>query len=239
MGGCRYVAQVRSAATGIVAGAVALFMAVPAGANPLLSPVPVYDWYFGAGVMPVHHTGFVPNTNSKYNIETYGPGGKVFVGYRINDVFSTELGFDYFGSVSFNEGFPTMSTERSFALTGTVLVFSPPVSEWMPFADQIWMSAPVRLFARGGFAYKHIHQEAFNGTFNEGILSFVLGGGAQFDIDPRWFMRIEYEFVSPALNGPSQPFSALNGLFTASLGGTSRVVNVMHTEIAISGGMRF
>jgi opacity protein-like surface antigen len=231
---------VRSAAASVVAGIAALFMAAPASANSLLtSPVPVYNWYFGAGIMAVHHTGFVPNTDNQYNVEKYEPGGKAYIGYRINNTFSAELGFDYFGSTSFNEGFPTMSTERSFAVTGTVLVFSPPMSEWMPGADRMWTSVPVRLFARGGFAYKNIHQDAFDGTFEEGILSFVIGGGAQIEIDPRWFMRVEYEFVSSAVGGPSQPFTALNGLFTADFGGTNRVVNAMHTEVAVSGGFRF
>lgn len=240
MGGGRYVARVRAAAAGVVASAITLFMAAPAGADPLLSPRPVYDWYVGGGVFMNHHTGFVPNTNQQFNVEKYEPGGKVFVGWQFDRDWAAELSVDYFGSTSFFEkGFATMSTERSFAVTGTVLWFTPPVAEWMPFADRIWMPAPVRLFARGGLAYKNIHQEAQDGTFDEGVLSFVVGGGAQFDIDPRWFMRVEYFFVSSALNGPSQPFSALNGLFTANLGGTARVVNVMNTEIAVSGGFRF
>lgn len=241
MGGGRHVWLACAVTVGFFAAVAALFGAYPASANPLLtSPVPVYDWYVGGGVFMNHHTGFVPNTNNQYNVEKYEPGGKVFLGYRFDDTFSGELSFDYFGETSFFEkGFPTMSTERSFAVTGTVLAFTPPVSEWMPFADRMWMPVPVRLFARGGLAYKNIHQEAFDGTFDEGILSFVVGGGAEFEIDPRWFMRVEYEFVSTALNGPSQPFTALNGLFTARFGGTARVVNVMNTEIAVSGGFRF
>ena len=240
MWGRCFVALVRATAAGVVAGIAALFIAAPASADPLLtSPVPVYDWYVGAGVYMDHHTGFVPNTNNIYNVEKYEPGGKAFVGYHINDTFSAELSVDYFGSTSFYEGFPNQSTERSFAVTGTVLAFTPPVSEWMPWADKIWMPVPVRLFARGGLAYKNIHQQADDGTFDEGILSFVVGGGAEFEISPRWFARFEYEFVSTALNGPSEPFTALNGLFTAHLGGTARVVNVMNTELALSAGYRF
>jgi hypothetical protein len=241
MGGGRQMSLVRAAAVGVLATVAASFGIGPATADSrLTSPVPVYDWYVGAGVFADHHTGFVPNTNNMYNIEKYEPGGKAFVGYRINDTFSTELSFDYFGSTSFYEGFPTMSTERSFAVTGTVLAFTPPMSEWMPWYNDVMPSTmPVRLFARGGLAYKNIHQEAYDGTFDEGILSFVVGGGAEFEITPRWFARVEYEFVSTALSGPSEPFTALNGLFTAHLGGTARVVNVMNTEIAVSGGFRF
>jgi len=45
--------------------------------------------------------------------------------------------------------------------------------------------------------------------------------------------------MSTALNGPSEPFTALNGLFTAHLGCTARVVDVMNTELAVSAGYRF
>ena len=208
----------------------------------LTSPVPVYDWYVGGGVFMDHHTGFVPNTNNVYNVEKYEPGGKVFVGWHFDPDWSAELSIDYFGSTDFYEkGFPTMSTERSFAVTGTVLWFTPPVADWMPFYDRIVPAdtMPIRLFARGGLAYKNIHQDAFDGTFDEGTLAFVVGGGAEFEISDRWFARFEYEYVSTALNGPSEPFTALNGLFTAHLGGTARVVNVMNTELAFSLGYRF
>ncbi len=238
MGGGRYVSLVGTVAVGVLFAVAAQLDICSASANPP-GPGPVYDWYVGTGVFGDHHTGFVPNTNNIHNLEKYEPGGKAFVGYRIDDSWSTELSFDYFGSTSFYEGFSTASTERSFALTASVLWFTPPMSEWVPFADRIWMPAPVRLFARGGLAYKNIHQEAFDGNFDEGILSFVVGGGAEFEINLRWFMRVEYEFVSTALNGPSEPFTALNGLFTAHWGGTARVVNVMNTELAISAGFRF
>lgn len=242
MGGGRFVARVRAATASVVAGIAAIFLAAPAEANPLLSPKPVYEWYVGGGVFMNHHTGFVPNTNNQYNVEKYEPGGKAFVGWQFDKDWAAELSVDYFGETSFFEkGFATMSKERSFAVTATVLWFTPPMSAWMPWYNAIVPSSmpPVRAFARGGLAYKNIHQEAQDGTFDEGILSFVVGGGAEFDIDPRWFMRVEYFFVSTALNGPSQPFSALNGLFTAHLGGTARVVNVMNTEIAVTGGFRF
>ena len=202
----------------------------------------MYEWYVGGGAFMDHHTGFVPNTNNVYNVEKYEPGGKVFVGWQFDRDWAAEFSVDYFGETSFYEkGFATESKERSFAVTGSVLWFTPPVSTWMPFYNDVMPSGmvPVRLFARGGLAYKNIHQEAQDGTFDEGTLAFVVGGGAEFEISQRWFARFEYEFVSTALNGPSEPFTALNGLFTAHLGGTARVVNVMNTELAISAGYRF
>jgi len=237
MGGGRYGGVVRTALIGLVIGAGAqLFAPAPALADQFLSPMPVYNWYFGAGAQEVHHTGFVPN-KPWYNMEKYEPGAKAYVGYRFNDIISAELGFDYLGSNTFDEGFPTLSTERSFAITGTALFFTPPMSQW-PIPIPTW-GIPVRAFARGGLAYKNIHQTAFDGTFDEGILSFVVGAGAEFEFSPRWFVRAEYEFISTAVGGPCQPFTALNGLFTARFGGTQRVVNAMHTELAVSAGMRF
>jgi opacity protein-like surface antigen len=193
---------------------------------------PDYRFYVGVGGFGVHHTGYVPN--STFNSEAYRLGFKGFAGWRFADHFAFEASLDYLGSNTFDEGLATPSTERSVALTGTVLAFTPPLSEWL-FPTLV----PVRAFARGGLAFKNIHQEAADGTFNEGILSFVIGGGADFDISPRWFVRGEYEFISSAVGGPSQPFPALNGLFTANFGGTHRVINVMHTELAVSLGYRF
>ena len=253
MGGDGFVALVRAAMLGLAVCVGAQLGAAPASAADIstaapkpvykfLSPKPVYDWYVGAGAFMDHHTGFVPKTNNMYNVEKYEPGGKVFVGWHFDRDWAAEFSVDYFGETSFNEkGFPTQSKERSFAVTGSVLWFTPPMSEWMPFYNDVIpaMVPPIRMFARGGLAYKNIHQEAYDGTFDEGTVAFVVGGGAELEIDPRWFARFEYEFVSTALNGPSEPFTALNGLFTAHLGGTARVVNVMNTELAFSLGYRF
>jgi len=241
MGGDRFFKVARAVAAGLMAVVAAGTLVTPAVAGSTLpSRAPVYDWYVGGGLFMDHHTGFVPNTNNVYNVEKYEPGGKVFFGYQFDRDWAAEFSVDYFGETSFYEkNFPTQSKERSFAVTGSVLWFTPPITEWMPWADKIWWPAPMRLFARGGLAYKNIHQEAYDGTFDEGTVAFVVGGGAEFNFDPNWFMRIEYEFVSTALNGPSEPFTALNGLFTAHLGGTARVVNVMNTELAVSAGYRF
>ncbi len=243
MGGDGFVRVARAAAVALVAIAAALAFVAPAAADPMLAPpTPMYDWYAGGGVFMNHHTGFVPNTNNTYNVEKYEPGGKAFVGWQFDRDWAAEFSVDYFGETDFYEkGFPTESKERSFAVTGSVLWFTPPVSTWLPFYSHVMPREmiPIRLFARGGLAYKNIHQEAYDGTFDEGTLAFVVGGGAEFEISPRWFARFEYEFVSTALNGPCEPFTALNGLFTAHLGGTARVVNVMNTELAISAGYRF
>ena len=220
---------------GLVIGTCAQFFASTAAhANDwsLAPPPPDYRLYAGIGAFGVHHTGYVPNT--KYNSESYHPGAKVFVGYMLYNNLALELGVDYMGTASFNEGLAYPSKETSVALTGTAIYFTPPLSEWLV---QTWV--PTRAFVRGGLAYKQIHQEAANGTFDEGILSFVIGGGAEVELSKEWFLRGEYEFISTAVGGPSEPFAAINGAFTANFGGTYHVINVMHTELAVAVGRRF
>jgi hypothetical protein len=153
MGGGGFVEVARAAAAGLMAAVAAVMFVTPAAAGTLLtSQTPMYDWYVGGGAFMDHHTGFVPNTNNMYNVEKYEPGGKVFFGYHFDRDWSAEFSVDYFGETSFFEkGFPTESKERSFAVTGSVLWFTPAVSTWMPFYNDVMPSGmvPIRLFARG------------------------------------------------------------------------------------------
>jgi hypothetical protein len=104
------------------------------------------------------------------------------------------------------------SRERSHAIGATGMLYLP---EMLP--DLV----PTRLFLRGGFAYKDISHVAAVGTFHEGVISWVAGFGLQFELTSRIFMRLEYEFVS------------------RGIGGTNRVINVMHTPLSASLGVRF
>jgi hypothetical protein len=47
---------------------------------------------------------------------------------------------------------------------------------------------------------------------------------------------MEYEFLSTAIGGPSQPTPALNSLSIVHFGGTQRAINVMHTPLALTIG---
>jgi len=137
----------------LVVGVAAQLGISAASADTLrMSPTPVYDCYVGRGALMNHQTGFVPNTNNMSNLEKYEPGGKVFVGWHFDEDWATELSFDYFGESSFYEGLLTISKKRSFAVTGTVLWFTPPRSTWTPLYNGVMPGAmgPVRLFPRGG-----------------------------------------------------------------------------------------
>jgi hypothetical protein len=110
------------------------------------------------------------------------------------------------------------------------MFFSPNLSSW------VGAPVPIHAFVRFGLAYKDIHHSAFDGTFNEGILSAVFGAGWEYRISPRLFVRFEYEYISTALTGPPQSVPGLQGLWHVAIGGTHRAINVMHTPIALTVG---
>ena len=90
------------------------------------------------------------------------------------------------------------------------------------------------------YDYKDITQTtSIVGTFHEGALAGVVGAALEFHMTPHWFGRIEYEFISTALTGPSESAPALRGLFRVNLGGTHNVVNVMNTPLSVTIGYNF
>jgi OmpA-like transmembrane domain len=207
-------------------------------APPPPPPPPPVAWspfYVGAALNWVHHTGYVPNT--PHSAQAYTFGGKVFGGYRItpgNRIapgIQLELAYHYLGEVAFNEGSPILSHERSQAVAGSVMFFAPNLSPW------IGAPVPIHVFVRVGAAYKDIHHSAFYGTFNEGILSAVLGVGWEYRILPRLFVRVEYEYLSTAIGGPLQSVPGLEGDYHVTIGGTRRAINVMHTPLALTVGV--
>ena len=75
------------------------------------------------------------------------------------------------------------------------------------------------------------------GTFHEGVLSGVLRAGFELRPTSNVFVRLEYEFLSTAIGGPSRPVPIFNSLTVVTIGGTQRVINVMHTPLAITVGI--
>ena len=182
--------------------------------------------YVGGALNWAHHTGYVPNTS--WDVEHYTFGAKVFGGYRINDHVAVEIAYHYLGRAPFDEGFAVPSYERSHALSGSVVIVSPWVSSW----------APIHVFVRLGLAYKDITHEAVVETFHEGTLAGVLGAGLEYRLPSNLFVRFEYEFISTAIGGSVQTVPTL-GLFPVNVGGTRRVINVMHTPLALTLGANF
>lgn len=171
-------------------------------------------YYAGVAANGVHHTGYVPGT--VFNAEKYAVGGKIFGGYQFAPWGQIEVAYHYLGQVSFAEGLPFSSKERSHAISGSFLFVTHPISTWL-----IPTFTPVRLLLRTGLAYKHIAHNSTLGSFEEGVAAGLVGVGWQFEITERLFARVEYEFLTPAI------------------GGTNRAINVMHTPLSVVVGAKF
>ncbi len=202
-------------------------------ASAQLVPPSLPPFYAGAAFTWVHHTGYFPNTTSQADVAQYTIGGKAFLGYRLFESTQFEVAYHHLGRVEV-EGLPFMSHERSYAVSGSVIHVTPALSRWLgPSYD--WIHAIFRL----GLAYKNIEQTFPTETLQEGILSVVVGTGLEFRLSPSMFARIEYEFLSTAIGGPTQSIPALNSLLEIRFGGTHRVVNVMNTPLALTLGVNF
>jgi opacity protein-like surface antigen len=187
-------------------------------------------FYIGGALNDTHHTGYVPL--SQNSAEQYALGFKVFGGYRFTDNIRFEAAYHYLGKIQFEEDSPIESTEQSWAVSGSAVLMTPELSRWVGPGY-----VPTYIFLRFGLAYKNINHVSAVGTFNEGVLSGVLGGGFEFRPTNNLFMRMEYEFISTAIGGPNRPVPALNSLFITSFGGTQRAINVMHTPLALTLGV--
>jgi opacity protein-like surface antigen len=182
----------------------------------LFGPNMPNDFYAGLGLNDVHHTGYVPGT--RFHSEIWVPGAKVFVGWRVFDRMRFETAYHYLGTSHFDEGFAPLQThERSYALSETILLYTPPVQELTGIPTFI----PLRVFGRVGGAYKFIHQESPFGTDNESGVSYHLGFGFEWELGASAFMRAEYEYISKIITD------------------TNRVVDVQHTPISATFGVRF
>jgi opacity protein-like surface antigen len=216
------------------------------------APAPVSRFYIGAGGGGVHHTGYLPAWSlageppaaNGFNVQQYGMGGKVYAGYEVYDWLRLEGAFHYLGSANFLSAFfppglpgvraLSVNTETSYALAGSVVFVSPPLSRW-----SIPTYVPTFMLFRVGVAGKDINQTGNAGSFEERTLAGVLGTGFEFRLTPNWFARLEYEYLSTAIGGPRMSVSEFRGLFHANFGGTQNVVNVMHTPLSASIGYRF
>ena len=120
---------------------------------PPLPPAPEWSrYYVGAAVNWVHHTGYVPaDSKWSFGAERYSFGGKVFGGYRFTETVSFEATYHYLGKVSFFEGSPILSDERSYAVSGSAVFLSPALSSWVGATN-----LPIHAFLRLGLAYKDI-----------------------------------------------------------------------------------
>jgi opacity protein-like surface antigen len=189
-------------------------VAAPSYVAPAPPPRPAPIYYIGGGGNIVHHTGYVPDTKS--NSEKWVLGGKAFAGVKVFEWAKVEVAYFYLSQSSFIVNpFTTNSAERSHAAAATVIVCCVWLHQWVnsPF--------PTGVFGRVGGAYKWINYRSPIATFDEGGVSYVLGFGAEVDVTSWAFFRVEYEYISKVI------------------GGTKNVVDVQHTPISASLGLRF
>jgi hypothetical protein len=178
------------------------------------------DWrltlrpYIGAGPSYVHHTGHDLDTPLK--AEKWEIGGKAFGGIEITRQLSAEVAFHYLNETQLLPVLPSSTwTESSYAVAGSLLLYTPPF---------FWPSPalPYRWFLRAGGVYKHITDtNSFIGgpAQVESGFGLLLGAGLEVEFTKVWFGRIEYEYLAKI--------------------GTIRAINVQHTPISASVGLKF
>jgi hypothetical protein len=203
----------------ILCALVVLLAGGPAAAMDLrwlFGPNMPNDFYAGVGLNYTHHTGYLPGTTA--NAEEWVPAAKVFGGWRIYDRARLETAFHYHGTTEIATAFPLPTSERSYSVSETLLLYTPPVQELIGLPTFV----PLRVFGRVGGAYKFIHQQTPGlGEVNESGLSYHLGFGLEWELGPTGFVRFEYEYISKVVTG------------------TDRVVDVQHTPISAVFGARF
>lgn len=186
---------------------------------PDFLPLDKSDWsilmrpYVGIGGATIHHTGYDPDT--PLSAEEWEFGGKAFGGFMVMPALNIEVTYYYLNEAPLKSE-TVDATEKSHAVAGTLMLFSKRFR--LP-----WKGGFHRWFARGGAAYKHITE---HNTLNPGPVretedgvAAVIGGGIEIEFNNYLFGRVEYEYLSKV--------------------GTNRAINVQHTPISTSLGIRF
>jgi hypothetical protein len=82
----------------------------------LFSKDSIARYYIGGSISWTHHTGLSPYSQTDvFNqfgkaVESYSPGGKVFIGYRFNPKVQFEVAYHYLGSGSLGVGYPVITS---------------------------------------------------------------------------------------------------------------------------------
>ena len=175
------------------------------------------DWtilmrpYVGVGGSYIHHTGYDKDT--PLSAEQWEIGGKAFAGFMVTPALNLEVAYHYLNKTPLLPK-TFAGTEQSYAVAGSVMLFTKRFR--LP-----WEGAFHRWFVRGGAAYKHITDDNIlnPGRQTEDGVAAVVGGGVEVEFNNYLFGRVEYEYISKV--------------------GTTRAINVQHTPISASLGVRF
>jgi hypothetical protein len=175
------------------------------------------DWtilmrpYVGVGGSYIHHTGYDKDT--VLSAEQWEVGGKAFGGFMVTPALNLEFAYHYLNKTPLKPEI-FAGTEESYAVAGSVMLFTKRFR--LP-----WEGAFHRWFVRGGAAYKHITDDNIlnPGRQTEDGVAAVVGAGVEVEFTNSLFGRVEYEYISKI--------------------GTNRAINVQHTPISASLGIRF
>ena len=135
-------------------------------------------------------TGFTSSTTSSSSGAT---SGKVQLGYNLGKTFSLEGGYNYLGKVNFvstannGVGAAAIGGSKDAQLVNLDLVAKVPLNEQFSLLARI-----------GGYYWKtksDIPNAATLGTtsVDDTGFDFKVGAGVQYDFNPKWGMRGEYE----------------------------------------------
>jgi hypothetical protein len=175
------------------------------------------DWtilmrpYVGAGASYIHHTGYDPDTI--LSAEQWEIGGKAFAGLAVTPALNAEIAYHFLNKTPLRPViFP--GEEKSYAVAGSLMLFTKRFRTPLEAVVHRW-------FIRGGGAYKHITDDSVlnPGRQVEDGAAFLVGAGVEVEFGNSWFGRLEYEYISKV--------------------GTDRAINVQHTPISASLGVRF
>ena len=149
-------------------------------------------------------TGFTTSTTSSSSGAT---SGKVQLGYNLGKTFALEGGYNYLGKVNFvsnvNSGAAVIGGDKQAQLVNLDLVARLPLNEQFS------------LLARfGGYYWKtqsDMPSAATRGTtsIDDTGFDYKIGAGVQYDFNPKWAMRGEFE--------------RFNGIGNSSTSGDSKV----------------
>ena len=175
------------------------------------------DWrillrpYVGVGGSYIHHTGY--DRDTVLSAEQWEIGGKAFGGLEITPALNAEVAYHYLNKTPLK---PELfgATEQSYAVAGTLMLFTKRFQ--LPWFTHRW-------FVRGGAAYKHITEDNILNPgpirqVEDGVAA-VVGGGVEIEFTNSLFGRVEYEYISKV--------------------GTKNAINVQHTPISASLGIKF
>ena len=149
--------------------------------------------------------GFTASTTSSSSGAT---SGKAQLGYTLGNTFALEGGYNYLGKVNFvsnvNSGAALIGGSKEAQLVNLDLVGKLPLNEQFSllgrFGGYYWKTKSA-MPAAGTFA---------TNTINDSGFDFKVGAGLQYDFNPKWGMRGEFERFNGIGKGNTSGDSKVN-----------------------------